>query len=84
MSADISEAFFHRRGRGSRLHLYIQKIYDFMFYKQIILCGKTAALIPHRKFLIAEKKFLYRPMQAALACIFVLSGWIVFQNESIE
>ena len=42
---------------------------------------KTIALLPHRKFLIVEKNFLYRPMQAALACIFVLSGWTVFQNK---
>ena len=40
MSADISEAFFHRRGRGSRLHLYIQKIYDFYFMSKYFYAEK--------------------------------------------
>ena len=78
MSAGIPEAFFHRKS------LEIGEIYNFAFYKQIFLCRRTVALMLHRKLLIAEKNFLYRPMQAALACIFVLSGWTVFQNKHIK
>ena len=56
MSAGIPEAFFHRKS------LEIGEICNFAFYKQIFLCRRTSALMLHRKLLIAEKNFLYRPM----------------------
>ena len=61
MSAGIPEAFFHRKSleTGEICNL---KIYDFAFYKQMFLCRRTAALMLHRKLLIAENNFLYRPM----------------------
>ena len=59
MSAGIPEAFFHRKS------LEIGEICNFAFYKQIFLCRRTAALMLHRKLLIAEKKF---PVQADVSC----------------
>lgn len=84
MFVGISEAFFTGEIVKAGYSCKFKKSMILYFMSKYFLCRKTSALILHRKFLIAEKNFLYRPMQAALACIFVLWRWTVFHNESTE
>ena len=75
MSAGIPEAFFHRKS------LEIGEICNFAFYKQIFLCRRTAALMLHRKLLIAEKKF---PVQADVSCFGLYFCFIGMDCISIQ